>query len=649
MVTKWGIFLCNCQQTLSIDPLCLDLPTPYVQLASHPDTDARTFVEMVERERLERVLIGCCAASNLFDDALNGLGASTAKVHFINLKESCFRAHADAGQAHEKASRLLRAALRSSEAQAEPTYNPLRAGDRILIVTDSLQGQRLAERLQDVARPFLVLEAEPPGFDPAASWRIHRGQVLEVQGRLGAFRVMMRDTTTGTRELQADQVVVISRHAAFPVKARTGCYHLTEPDASEIDQLAGRVRDLIGDFLKTVHVNYHADICAGGIPNQEACGLCIAACPYDAIARDPQTSFRIQVDHMACEGCGACASVCPTSALRFTDPSPYELYTRLAALLAPLPDRRNGKRHAVIFHCGEQGKRVFEAAGLQSQSYPANVLPVQVPCLRYVSEADVLAAFRMGAAGVGLLGCNACKHGEREVLHEKLDFCHLTLEAFDLGTERLRLITAEDGAEAETMATLSRFAVSLTDAPISWSGQALQHSGNREVIAEALAAFIEQTGHEPGRRVLRMPHPFAFAEVKESGCTLCRSCINVCPAHAFKLEADTSSLQYKHLACVACGLCESVCPEQVITLRGEIYLERDAFDYQTVVQDDMVSCARCGKPYINRQALETIESRVLSVESLLDTFSGRRRTLLRMCPDCRAVAAMLEVEKGWEP
>ena len=63
----------------------------------------------------------------------------------------------------------------------------------------------------------------------------------------------------------------------------------------------------------------------------------------------------------------------------------------------------------------------------------------------------------------------------------------------------------------------------------------------------------------------------------------------------------------------------------------------------------MVSCTQCGKPYINRKALEAIETRVLSLESLLDTFSGQRRTLLRMCPDCRAVAAMLEVEKGWEP
>jgi hypothetical protein len=63
----------------------------------------------------------------------------------------------------------------------------------------------------------------------------------------------------------------------------------------------------------------------------------------------------------------------------------------------------------------------------------------------------------------------------------------------------------------------------------------------------------------------------------------------------------------------------------------------------------MVPCAKCGKAYINRKALETVEARLFSLESLLDTFAGNRKNLLRMCPDCRAVDAMLEVEKGWKP
>jgi hypothetical protein len=87
----------------------------------------------------------------------------------------------------------------------------------------------------------------------------------------------------------------------------------------------------------------------------------------------------------------------------------------------------------------------------------------------------------------------------------------------------------------------------------------------------------------------------------------------------------------------------------VIKLRPELYLESDGLDYMVVVEDEMITCAHCEKPYINRRALETIEAKVLGLESLLDTFTGKRKNLLRMCPDCRAVAAMWEVDKGWEP
>ena len=401
--------------------------------------------------------------------------------------------------------------------------------------------------------------------------------------------------------------------------------------------------------MKPVHITYNTDICAGGTADQEACGICIPACPYEAISRDAQNHLRMQVDHMTCEGCGACVSACPTTSLQFTEPSPHELYTQLAALLTPRPGHSDGERLTILFDCGEQGRRVLEEAGQRPLPYPASVLPVEVPCLRYVSEANRLAAFRLGAAGVCLLGCETCPHGERELLSQKFDFCRLTLDAFGLGPERLRLITAENGTEAEAITTLWRFAETLNATPIHWDGQPMRHWGSREVIADTIATFIEQIGREPGRRPLDASQPFAFADVDAAGCTMCRSCVNVCPVYAFKFEESSSSLKFKHIDCVACGLCEKVCPENVITLRREIFFERDALDHQTVVQDDMVSCAKCGKPYINRKALEAVEARVLSLESLLDTFSGNRRSLLRMCPDCRAVVALLEVDKGWKP
>ncbi|MGH7277905.1 MAG: 4Fe-4S dicluster domain-containing protein, partial [Candidatus Rokuibacteriota bacterium] len=98
-----------------------------------------------------------------------------------------------------------------------------------------------------------------------------------------------------------------------------------------------------------------------------------------------------------------------------------------------------------------------------------------------------------------------------------------------------------------------------------------------------------------------------------------------------------------------CGLCATTCPESVIALRAELPLERAALSHRVVVQDETVRCARCDAPFGTRRALEVIEGKLLGMTQLLDTFAGSRRNLLRMCPRCRAVAAMQEIDKGWEP
>jgi ferredoxin len=100
---------------------------------------------------------------------------------------------------------------------------------------------------------------------------------------------------------------------------------------------------------------------------------------------------------------------------------------------------------------------------------------------------------------------------------------------------------------------------------------------------------------------------------------------------------------------VGCGLCEEVCPENVITIKRELVLEKQSLDYTLVAEDEMINCSKCEKPYINRRALEAVESKLFEIESLKNTFSGNRKNILRMCPDCRTVAAMMEVDRGWEP
>lgn len=481
------------------------------------------------------------------------------------------------------------------------------------------------------------------------------GDCLKACAEIGAIKIPRRERET----IRGDQVVVVAGNGGpdLPVGVRTqtgvsprsGYHALRSPGQGEVDALAWKIFSLMGEFRKPAYVAYDSETCAGGSANHESCGLCIPACPYHAIGRNPQDHLRVLVDPQACEGCGACVSACPTSSLTFTDPAPTDLYARMATLLAPVPGHPQADPLIVAFHCPENGQRALADAGSLGIRYPATVLPMPMACLRHVSEANILAAFRMGAGGVALLGCDECPHGERELLYRKLDTARLILDAFGIGGDRIRIITGVEADPRPMLETLDRFATSVGPAPVQWDGEALLPPDNRGVIAEAIRAFIATTGREPGR--IRVPEGqlFAFPEVRVAGCTMCRSCVNVCPTHAFRFQEERQTLELKQTACVNCGLCATACPEHVITLKPELYLDRDALDWHVVVQDEMVKCLKCETPFINRKALEGIEAKVFSIQSILDAFADTRRNLLRMCPTCRAVAAMAEVQRGWEP
>jgi heterodisulfide reductase subunit A-like polyferredoxin/coenzyme F420-reducing hydrogenase delta subunit len=706
---RWGVILCSCNDTLRIDPQdlkeALRLEHPPVLFTCLPRNDLHACLSLVERQRFERLLIGCCGPAALFREAVGAAGMPPEHAVVVNLREPCFWVHGDGAAAHAKAARLLRSAMRTAEVASPAPELPVRVGSTVLLATDAPVGLQLARRLAEVAQPVVILDERSDAFDDAflhpLPWRVNWGRVTQIDGSLGNFRVTVERTqpldlerciycrrclavcpsqaiSEGLRirtercddcsaclqacaavgairmprhdrqVIAADQVVIVARDAAPPTFPRTGYHLLRAPTQGDLDAVAWRVAALIGEFLKPASVRYDPELCAGGAAGHASCGLCIDHCPYHAIRRNPHNPLRVLVDPHACEGCGACVSACPTAALRFTDPPPTELHTRLEALLAPLPGRPPSTPPILAFHCPEEGQRLLSEAGRRRLAYAAAVLPVPMACLRHVSEADMLAALRLGAGGVALLGCAACPHGERPLVQQKVAVTRTILEAFGLGAERLQLIAVEDDVAA-AIAALDRFAAAVPPTPVRWDGQTTLPAEPRAVIAEAILAFIEATGREPGAVELPAAAPFSIPEVNAGDCTLSRACVNVCPSHAFRFDEAGQRLELKALACVNCGLCATVCPERAIALRPAIPLTRQAFDWQVVVQDTMIACVACGKPFINQKALAAVEAKVLSIASLVDVFAGARRSLLRLCPDCRAVAAMREMEKGWEP
>lgn len=696
---RWGIFLCNCNDSLPVDLARITQilgPPGRLELYRRLRRDEiHTLKYLAQQEKYQHLVIGCCGGQAFFTEELATIGFSREQVHCLDLKESCYWPTEEKERANEKAARLIRAVFETVEVKRHPPETPVKGGDQIVIVADTPLAFPLARKLSPHARVSLLLEEHSGTFDaplplPFPS-EVNRGRVVEVQGQLGEFKVVVERTqsidldtcvfcmrcipvchtqaiTAGlrlieekcdrcgdcltecgevqaikiprqeTEVLEADQVLFLSTQQVPTRHRRPGLRHYPTVRREDLDAIAFDTLGLIGDFMKPAFTRYDPGICAGGAQSLKGCGFCISVCPYDAIVRE---ELRIKVEMVSCEGCGACTSVCPTSALKFHDPSPEYLYATMRALLTPVD---GDHRPVICFHCPNHGRTALQQARPLGVKLPGNLLPIEMACLRHVSEANVLAAFRMGAAGVALLGCESCPHGERQLLLEKLDFSRLILESFTFGGDRLRLFTTGEEA-SEALTALGRFAAEVTPFPLPWNGHSPEKIENREVIADAIATFLYGTGKDLGRVKENTPFPFAWAEVNAGDCTLARACVNVCPTHAFKLDEERQTLEFRYMSCVACGLCEQACPEKAITLKRDLILEKATFAYQVMVQDEMVGCLRCGKPYINRKALEMIRVKT----AMLEAFQGTRKDLLLMCPDCRASIAVLEMQKGWEP
>ena len=658
LAKRWGVFLCDCRSTLNMDLQKIGNPASLVVVATNPEKDIEDFASKADQLELEHVVVGCCAKPLIFEEALQG-----KTLHFLDLKGKCFAPHSNLEQAHTKASKMIEAEIRVSNIKAKNPVpvNPLQVGNRVVIFTEFSEGLKLASMLDelmdgDSAAVTLCISSDIEGLEDGSPLLEQRTSLIAVEGRLGNLNITLEPDQIlngGSQkrfDLKADQLIVLTKTHPPGIKRRTGVHLLSSTESEILEETVRQVRDLVGHFHKPVHLTYDQDICAGGDKGMETCGRCISYCPYDAISRQTENRLRIQVDHLTCEGCGACVSACPTSALQFTEPSPQEIYARMAALLESSKEKQgNVEPPVIVFHCEEMGRKVLETAGLVPLPYSPGVLPVEVPCLRYVSESNMLAAMSLGAAGVGLLGCEDCPNGERELLYQKYDFTQLILQNFDLSQDRVRIITAEAGQEADAVEAINQFVSQLSESPMVPNWTTPSQTLNRPILSDVLGGFIDQTGNEPGRISLSSELPFAFANINESGCTLCRSCANVCPTNAFRFEEESNSLHFKHINCVGCGLCEEVCPENVITIKRELVLEKQSLDYTLVAEDEMINCSKCEKPYINRRALEAVESKLFEIESLKNTFSGNRKNILRMCPDCRTVAAMMEVDRGWEP
>jgi heterodisulfide reductase subunit A len=130
------------------------------------------------------------------------------------------------------------------------------------------------------------------------------------------------------------------------------------------------------------------------------CGLCIAACPFEAISADDEGIARI--DESSCSACGLCMTVCGSRAITAPNNGRSEISQQISGILQGV---EKSSPLLLAIGCDECGYTVLDNVGFRKRIYPANVIPMFVPCLASLTTDHLIEALNLGADGLIVIGC----------------------------------------------------------------------------------------------------------------------------------------------------------------------------------------------------------------------------------------------------
>ncbi len=614
------LITCTCLGTQSVDAktlgqaLGLDAAPPCSALCT--DEIARAAAALQAGD----AVIACAQEAPRFEALAEELGTDPA-TH-IDLRDRAGWS-ADTDSKLPKMSALLAEAL--LDVPVAKTLDVISEG-LCLILGPREATLNAAASLKDHLSVTVLLPPEEEAIDEQGFDVIY-GHLRRASGALGQFEVTIdalqqqvpggRGARTRTEARDGGQSIcdvlldLTGGTPLFPAWEKREGYLRADP--SHAPSVAKAVLDashMIGTFEKPLYVKTEPLLCAHSRAEQTGCTRCLDLCPTSAIQ---PSGDHIVVDPMACAGCGACSAACPSGAISYDAPPVDATMRRVQTLAKTYLDAGGTAPRLVVVT--EHGSEMIRLAARYGDGLPAPVVPLEVSALNLFGHAEITAALAAGFAHVTLVPGPG---SDRDALAAQVALAEA------IAGPRVAIFDEPD-PDALSAVLYGTEAPAPVTTPV-------RPMGTRRQIARAAARALN-----PETEALPLPEgaPYGAVLVNTEACTLCLSCISLCPSGALGDNPDLPQIRFQEDACLQCGICASICPEDAIAYEPRLDLSDTALSQRVLNEEEPFACIECGTLFGSKSTIDRITEKLTGHSMFSDP---AKLKMIQMCDDCRVNA-----------
>ena len=448
----------------------------------------------------------------------------------------------------------------------------------------------------------------------------------KIEGWLGKFAVELAG-----ENFIVDLVLDLFEQTVLKSKVLPLGYFAPRDDGQALVEALQQLPELIGTFDKPRYFNYKPSICVHSRRQLAGCSQCLDACPADAII---STGDTVSVNPSLCQGCGSCTTVCPSGAMSYALPTLDVSVDRLRTMLQTYFELETTTASPqILIHDLNNAEMQIEALADQ---LPANIIAFSIEEIGGLAMPFWLSALALGAGGVTVW--DAGSHSDHDWLELQQEIIKTSQMLAGIGYEEKVVNWCGD----YDFLSLKTQLLSVNQMPMIKRATFAGVDNKRRMISLALDHLHKQAP-EPVE-ILALADNAAFGELKidTQACTLCHSCVSVCPVGAVLDGNDRPQLNFIEDLCVQCGLCVTACPEDAITLIPQYLFNREqARKVRLLHEEPIFNCIRCDKPFATKKMIDTMTEKLKNHAM----FQGAALERLKMCEDCR-VKAMFKAERS---